>query len=272
LTTVIEISGLLEKQLQLLVDIGLYSSKTEAVRDAIRRLLNAVNIADIAVNIYAQGKISLACASELAEQPIPDFFIKLLGKGIAPKLISINKNIDEVVENIDKKKTLIFDVSSLYSMYLSETLSTFRKILTYMSEKRNIKTIVASETVLHLKFIELKRLISFGHRSPALPLTVVNINSNDLRKFKNKFLKEQSLTLAEIASQYLASKLNGVLITDDSKALEIADKAGVYTVSTLTLLDYAKYYNMISSIEYLNARERLSTVYFTAVGEYSWKT
>ncbi|RLE87083.1 MAG: hypothetical protein DRN04_18605, partial [Thermoprotei archaeon] len=73
------------------------------------------------------------------------------------------------------------------------------------------------------------------------------------------------------ASQYLASKLNGVLITDDFKALEMADKVNIYTISTLTLLDYAKYYNMISNIEYLNAKERLSTVYFTAVGEYSWK-
>ncbi|OYT60149.1 MAG: hypothetical protein B6U75_02370 [Desulfurococcales archaeon ex4484_217_1] len=272
MTTVIEISGLLEKQLQLLVDIGLYSSKTEAVRDAIRRLLNAVNIADIAVNIYAQGKISLAYASELAEQSIPDFFIKLLGKGIAPKLINVSRDIDEVVENMNKRKTVVFDVSSLYSMYLSETLNTFRKILTQMGEKKNIKTIVASETVLHLKFIELKRLISFGHRSPTLPLMVVEVNSNDLRKFKSKFLKEQCLTLAEVASQYLADKLNGILVTDDFKALEVTGKTGIYAISTPTLLDYAKYYGVLSNVEYLNAKEKLITLYSTTMGERLWRT
>lgn len=266
LTTVIEISGLLEKQLQLLVDIGLYSSKTEAVRDAVRRLLNSVDIANVAVKIYSQGKISLAYASELAEQPIPEFFIKLLGKGVTPKLISLRKNVEEVVENIDKKKVLVFDVSSLYVMYLSETLDVFRIILTHLSGKRNIKSIVSPDTILHLKFIELKRLISFGHRSTELPLTVVSVDVNEFKRFKNMFIKEQNLTTAEMTTQYLAYKLKGILITDDYKSLEIASKANIYAISTMSLLNYAKYHRIISDVKYSEAYEKLETIYSIVTG------
>jgi len=266
LTTVIEISGLLEKQLQLLVDIGLYSSKTEAVRDAVRRLLNSVNIADVAVKIYSQGRISLAYASELAEQSIPEFFIKLLGKGIVPRLVSSRKNVEEVVENIDKKKVLVFDVSSLYVTYLSETLDVFRRILTYLSEKRNVRNIVSPDTILHLKFIELKRLISFGHRSTELPLTLANVDANEFKKFNNKFIKEQSITTAEMTTQYLAYRLKAILVTDDYKALEIANKTNVYAISTMSLLNYAKYHRIISDVKYAEAREKLETIYSMATG------
>ena len=50
--TTIEIKGILEEKLELLVEAGLYSSKTEAIRDSIRHLLEDQDFLSIAINLF----------------------------------------------------------------------------------------------------------------------------------------------------------------------------------------------------------------------------
>lgn len=259
MTTVIEISGLLEKQLQILVDAGLYSSKTEAVRDAIRRLLGTVGLENIVTQIYSQKKISLAYAAQLIEKPILEVFVKLLGKGITPRFMYRNINIDDIITLIERKKILVFDVSAIYLMYLSESLNILKVFLNNL-KMRNIRCVISPETIMHLKYIELKRLISFNQRMPSLALTIENIDTNELRKFRNKH-EDSGLSLAELESQYLAKKLNGILVTDEYKAVELAEANRIDILPSLAILEYVNYHKLIEINEYRDASIRMKTLY-----------
>ena len=48
----VEISGILEEKLRRLVELGLYSSISEAVRDAVRRLLQQLDMRSLALKIF----------------------------------------------------------------------------------------------------------------------------------------------------------------------------------------------------------------------------
>jgi Arc/MetJ-type ribon-helix-helix transcriptional regulator len=50
----VEISGLLERRLRRLVDLGLYSSVSEAVRDAIRMLFERLDLKSLALELYTR--------------------------------------------------------------------------------------------------------------------------------------------------------------------------------------------------------------------------
>ena len=71
--TTIEIKGILEEKLELLVEAGLYSSKTEAIRDSIRHLLEDQDFLSIAINLYKNNKVSTGKAAEIANLTVADF-------------------------------------------------------------------------------------------------------------------------------------------------------------------------------------------------------
>jgi metal-responsive CopG/Arc/MetJ family transcriptional regulator len=55
----VEISGLLERRLRRLVDLGLYSSVSEAVRDAVRALFERLDLRALALELYTVREASL---------------------------------------------------------------------------------------------------------------------------------------------------------------------------------------------------------------------
>ncbi|MHA2295894.1 MAG: UPF0175 family protein [Candidatus Hodarchaeales archaeon] len=85
MTTTVEIKGLLEERLELLVRAGMYASKSEAVRDGIRHLLKELDIKDIAFKLYRDGKISTGLALELVEIDLVTFLAQCQQRGIRPR-------------------------------------------------------------------------------------------------------------------------------------------------------------------------------------------
>jgi Arc/MetJ-type ribon-helix-helix transcriptional regulator len=99
MTTTVEIKGILEDRLELLVKSGLYASKSEAVRDSIRHLLNELDMKELAFKLYKDGQISTGLALEIAEMNLVSFLEECKQRGIEPK-IGI-ESLDDLKEDIE---------------------------------------------------------------------------------------------------------------------------------------------------------------------------
>jgi Arc/MetJ-type ribon-helix-helix transcriptional regulator len=84
--TTVEIKGELEQKLEKLLLAGLYNNKSEAVRDAIRHLLEKYSNKDLAISLYRQGKISIAKAAEIAGVSFSKMKDVLTEAGVRPRL------------------------------------------------------------------------------------------------------------------------------------------------------------------------------------------
>jgi putative addiction module CopG family antidote len=104
MTTTVEIKGLLERRIELLIKAGLYASKSEVVRDGLRHLLKEINMQEIALQLYQDEEISIGLALELSEMDLQSFVSLCKKRGIKPKLGT--EDIDELMGEI---KELIGD-------------------------------------------------------------------------------------------------------------------------------------------------------------------
>jgi len=84
--TTVEIVGDLEEKLGKLILAGLYATKSEAVRDAVRHLLASYNMVDVAVSLYRQGRVSVAAAAEIGGVSFKRMLDILAERGIQPAL------------------------------------------------------------------------------------------------------------------------------------------------------------------------------------------
>ncbi len=98
MTTTVEIKGILEERLELLVKSGLYSSKSEVVRDSIRHLLKGLDMKELAFKLYRDGQISTGLALEIAEMDLIKFLDQCKQRGFNPKIGS--ENINELKKDI----------------------------------------------------------------------------------------------------------------------------------------------------------------------------
>jgi len=84
--TTVEIKGLLEERLDQLVEAGLYTSRSEAVRDGIRHLLTQIDLTAVAVRLHEQGNVSIGKGAEIAGLSIPAFITECKNRGVRPKI------------------------------------------------------------------------------------------------------------------------------------------------------------------------------------------
>ena len=84
--TTVEIKGEFEIRIKHLIDAGIYGNTAEAVRDALRHLLQDYDEKEIAAELYRQEKVSLAKAASIAGVSIIRMKKILIEKGIKPRL------------------------------------------------------------------------------------------------------------------------------------------------------------------------------------------
>ena len=84
--TTVEIKGQFEDKIKRLIDVGLYSSVAEVVRDAVRHMMKEYDEKELAVELYKQEKVSLAKAAEIAGISFNNMKEMLVEKGINPNL------------------------------------------------------------------------------------------------------------------------------------------------------------------------------------------
>jgi len=113
----IDISGKLEEKLRRLVELGIYASVSEAVREAVRKLLQEIDMKRIALDIYIDKGSTLYYASQLAEAPLEVFIEYLIVNDVYP---AIGVKPEEPVETLPPGSKLLFDPLSLYVIYNSK--------------------------------------------------------------------------------------------------------------------------------------------------------
>lgn len=101
--TTISLPATIEREIEALIKAGYYTSKSEAVKDAFRTLLDTKPALKLtsAIELYKAGEVSLSRAAEIAGINIEDFKQILSNKGIRRE-IKPEKNIDKKVKAIIK--------------------------------------------------------------------------------------------------------------------------------------------------------------------------
>jgi len=110
----VEISGLLERRLRRLVDLGLYSSVSEAVRDAVRMLFDRLDLRALALELYTSREASLGYVAEFSGDGFEPLIDYMLSRGVAPALGAFSEGDVGVLEG-----SAVLDPVAVYVVYRS---------------------------------------------------------------------------------------------------------------------------------------------------------
>lgn len=227
----VEISGVLEEKLRRLVDLGIYASVSEAVRDAVRRMLSDLDLKSIALNLLVNKGCSLHYACEFSGSTCPEFIEYLLLKNITPPLGFLGHP-----ERPRPGENLILDQSSLLVALSTLAYKAFEAL------SNVVKIFIPS--VLENYYIILRALaIKSG----------LNIKK-DFKIFNIIELKGSGKTLLTRSEysvvKYVESNREVVIVSDDFYIQKYLNKNNIKYYSTLGIVNLARELNMINDLEY----------------------
>ena len=227
----VEISGVLEHKLRRLVDLGIYASVSEAVRDAVRRMLSSMDLRRIALNFYVVKSSSLSYACEFAETTCPKFIDYLLINGVTPGL-----GWQGDVPEADPSRGYLFDSISIFIIFNTLLYNIFYRISGIFTE------LYIPESLVHYY-----RLMS---------ATASRLGARKLPDFKTIKVREskppQSLlvTRHEYSIINYAKNTKMVVVSDDFYVQKIASQNNVEVVPSISFLLYTIKKKIINNIEY----------------------
>ncbi|MEB3772522.1 MAG: hypothetical protein GSR82_02445 [Desulfurococcales archaeon] len=108
----VEITGMLEEILDALVASGLYNNKSEAVRDAIRRLGEKLDLTHLAFKVYSSNReMTFTRALNVSRLGFKETIVYFIRKGYAPELGVID---DEEVKSLPSfRGEFVLDYTSM---------------------------------------------------------------------------------------------------------------------------------------------------------------
>jgi len=110
----VELSGVLEEALEALVAAGLYQSKSEAVRDAVRRLLESLDFREVALRAYVAAGFTFQAASEASRLGLVELAGYFASRGVAPELGSTSvEEVSSGARLLDERGAAVLDLSAL---------------------------------------------------------------------------------------------------------------------------------------------------------------
>lgn len=213
----VEISGVLEKKLRRLVELGVYASVAEAVRDAVRLLLDELDLRSLALELYLERGASLGYAAEFAGETYEAMIDYMLSRGVTPVLGAI---IEE--DYLPVEGAAILDPSSLFVLFKSG----LGGVLAELSRKGMI--FYASQDLNSMMQVLVADRIRKG-MAPVDGFSLVKTPRIDDER-------DVLLTVHELSAVEYAY-LNGItLISDDARVRDYARKRGVKARSSLSML------------------------------------
>jgi len=213
----VEISGVLEKKLRRLVELGVYASVAEAVRDAVRLLLEELDLRGLAVELYLGRGASLGYAAEFAGETLESMIDYMLSRGVTPVLGAI---VEE--DYLPLEGPAILDPSALFVSFKSGVGG----LLAQLSSQG--LSFYASHELESLMQVLLADRIRRG-MAPVDGVTLVKTPRIDEER-------DQLLTVHELAAVEYAY-MNGVtLVADDARVRDYARRRGVKARSSLSII------------------------------------
>jgi len=213
----VEISGLLEERLRRLVDLGIYASVAEIVREAVRTFLKEMDLKKIALEMYLKRKASFQYVTEFAEETYDVMIDYMLSKGVMP-LIGVFAREDAVPLY---PGTYVLDSLTLYVVYKSNIVD----LLNVLKEK-GYKFVVLNDLNNTLEVLEARRILRGLSYSGAIE-TVSRKGSRERRGL---------YSLNEIASIEYANEIKARLLSDDLRTRELAKGIGIEAFSSASIL------------------------------------
>ncbi|PSO08247.1 hypothetical protein B9Q04_06540 [Candidatus Marsarchaeota G2 archaeon BE_D] len=239
--TTIEIDGYLEQKLDVLVSTGLYATKTEAVRDAIRRLVQQVDIVTILMNMYRKGKVSLGYCAEASDLSFDETLLVMQKKGYRPRLgVDELGFVEKEVRTLDSADSVVFEGFTLG--VLGDCLGD------KMFSGKPWRVQITQHQVEHLR-LEIRRGVLSKLNNGVVFVT--GIRSVD------EFASQNAISKGEAASILAASKSGSPLAADDEKVRLTAERAGVSVVGSVSIVLYLLARDFINEQEALASYERL---------------
>ncbi|MCE4601212.1 MAG: type II toxin-antitoxin system ParD family antitoxin [Desulfurococcales archaeon] len=226
----VEISGVLEHKLRRLVDLGIYASVSEAVRDAVRRMLSSMDLRRIALNFYVTKGSSLAYACEFAETTCPKFIDYLLVNGVTPGL-----GWQGDVPDVDSSGTYLIDSISIFVIFNTLLYNIFHGV-------GNV--------------IELYIPESLAHYYRLMSATASRVGAKKLPAFKLIKIKESKppqnllLTRHEYSIINHAKNTKMTVVSDDFYVQKVASQNNIKVIPSISFLLYARKQKIINDIEY----------------------
>jgi len=214
----IEISGPFEERLRRLVELGVYASAAEAVRDALRRLMNELELKRIALSIYTMRGSSLMYFCEFSEEPCPGAIEYMLVNEVTPRLGAETR---EDLEPPPPGSQLILDPSAILAAYSSLAVKAYEAL-------NGVYEFAVPEPLSGFERVYYARLARLGVRTRFNPRRV------QVRVPRQQ--PETAITPVEAATIKYAASTGGYLVVDDGFTREYARSAGARVTTTAALL------------------------------------
>lgn len=215
----VEISGLLEERLRRLVDLGIYASVAEAVREAVRVFLQNLDLKDIAFNLYVYKDATLQYVSEFAGVSYEVMIDYIISKGIVPAIGVISESD---VEHL-KPGDYVLDGLTLYTAYKSGIIEVLQSM-----RSEGYRFLAPSSLENFTLILEAQRLRAGLRAMQAVEFTEAPRLKGQAR---SRLLSQQE----EEAIAY-ALEEGAMLLSDDAKTRAIAKEMGVRTASLASIL------------------------------------
>lgn len=239
--TTIEIDGYLEQKLDVLVSTGLYATKTEAVRDAIRRLVQQIDLVSILIGMYRRGRVSLGYLAEASDLSFDDALMAIQRRGHTPRLgVGELGVVEAEVRRLGSVDTVVVEGFTLGVLVgcLGKQVFSDRPWLVQITQHQ----------MEHLT-VDTRRMV------------VANLNSgvsfvSGLRSV-DEFATQNSVSRGEAASILAASKIGCPLVADDERVRNTAERTGVAVASSVSVILYFLGTGRIDEVRALSAYEKL---------------
>jgi Arc/MetJ-type ribon-helix-helix transcriptional regulator len=215
----VEISGLLERRLRRLVDLGLYSSVSEAVRDAIRMLFERLDLKSLALELYTTRDASLGYIVEFSGEPLDSIIDYMLSRGIPPVIGSSNPGDVGVIDG-----PVIVDQVAVHVIYRSYLADLALRLT------GSLKIYAPSTLEPQIQVLEAVRARRGLNVRPFIDYVEVSIQDEEAH---GRIL----LTPLEKAIVGYARSEGLTLVSDDVRVRAYASRLGVRALSSLSIVE-----------------------------------
>lgn len=235
----VEISGILEEKLRRLVELGIYASVSEAVRDAVRNMLASLDLKRIAANLYLSRGSSLHYACHFSETPCTAFIDYLLLNGYTPGLGYL-----DTPPEIKEDTIYILDPSSTYVIY-STTLSRV------IDQLVNLEVRVPNIIWNYYSLLRARAMKINSKLTRTLPVIDVP---------EKKPPQSLLITTQEYSILKYAEKNDVTIVGDDLYLQRIMKDSGVRFVPSISFAIYAYSGGIIGEVEYREVLMSLDSI------------
>lgn len=241
----VDITGVLEERLRRLVDLGIYASVSEAVRDALRRLMDDLDLHHIGLMLYRSGNATLSYICEFTDSPCNKVVSYFLENGTMPLLGSSQRPA-----RTDIPSQILLAPSALFTVYTS-----YLGNLLWKLREGGTKLYMAADIESEQRLWEAYSI----HRGILRHVLAIETMS-PCAKMKEKSGSRILLSKAEKSTLSIARTCSIPVLVVDQRFRQALNSIGAKTIGAVEILYEARARQLISASEALDIAFSLKSV------------